>query len=71
MAEKVDEWDFGYAQLEEICKNPLGDVQPAKKFLDLKTGKGSWENPLDKDSAGTVEASGVTRRMDERRRPRH
>ena len=56
MAQKVDDWDFGYAQLEEICKYPLGDVQPAKKLLDLKIGKESWENPLNKDSAGTAEA---------------
>ena len=62
-----DYWDFGSAQLKEICKNPFGDVQPAMKFLDLKTGKESWENPLNKDATGTVEASGVTRRMDERR----
>ena len=71
MAEKVDDWDFGYAQLEEICKYPLGDVQPAKKLLDMKIGKESWENPLNKDSAGTAEASGMTTNTDERRRPWH
>lgn len=28
-AEKIDDWNSGYAQLEGICKNPLGYVQPA------------------------------------------
>ena len=36
MAEKIDDRDFGYAQLEGICKNPPGYVQPAMKLLDLK-----------------------------------
>lgn len=66
-SEKVDDSDFGHVQFEEICKNPVGDVQPKMKFLDLKSGKETGESPLSKDAAGIVEASGVTRKMVEKR----
>ena len=67
-AEKVDDSDFGHVQFEEIRKNPVGDVQPAMKFLASKFGKETGESPLSEDEAGIVEASGVTRKMVKKKR---